>query len=127
MRKKRNKNAARLVAVMLCLAITGSGMPVYAESEIVPETEAVPTTYRLQLEQSEHGKLLANGTEDENMEFVAGETVTLQAVPEEGYELQEWEADGREVPGKETEISFFMPAQEVSIQASFIEKEKEKR
>lgn len=126
MRKKRNKNAARLVAVMLCLAITGSGMPVYAESEIVPETEAVPTTYRLQLEQSEHGKLLANGTEDENMEFVAGETVTLQAVPEEGYELQEWEADGREVPGKETEISFFMPAQEVSIQASFIEKEKEK-
>ena len=78
----RNKRIMRLAAAILCLAVIGSGMPVYAAAEAAPEeTDPLPETYLLQLEQTEHGELLADGTKVETRGVVAGETVILQAFP----------------------------------------------
>ena len=121
---RKGKSILRLAAAILCLAVTGSSMPVYAAAEVTPEKiNPLQEGYLLQLEQTEHGRLLANGTEEGTREVVAGETVTLQAVPEEGYELQRWETGGIEVAGKELEVSFAMPAQEITVWALFMEQE----
>ncbi len=122
----RNKRIMRLAAAILCLAVIGSGMSVYAAAEAAPEeTDPLPETYLLQLEQTEHGGLLADGTEEETRGVVTGKTVTLQAFPEDGYELQAWETDGTEWEGKELEVSFTMPAQDVIIRALFVEQKAE--
>ncbi|MEA4914446.1 MAG: FecR domain-containing protein [Christensenella sp.] len=80
-----------------------------------PATPTPPPVYRLTIEKPSHGTIQAQGGS-----FAAGETVSLQAVPEEGYRFGGWLKNGASALGSSLTVTFTMPAEDVAIGATFI-------
>ena len=88
-------------------------------SYTITVTEApLATTYSITIDNTiENGRVVANKTSG----IVAGETISLTATPNEGYEFDEWivtkDTDGGSVTVTNNE--FEMPADNVTVSASF--------
>ncbi len=55
----------------------------------------------------------------EKEHYAAGEVISLQAVPETGYEFKQWLSDSKSVLSTENPYDYTMPAEEVSLTAVF--------
>lgn len=104
------------------LAMNGQyGFAWYASSTginklyIVPATYAAPTLYKITVNATTNGKVLASKDEAE-----AGETISITVTPDTGYQLDALTYNGNDI--KEAK-SFVMPAENVTISASFIQSE----
>ena len=110
-----------VIAMSLTPCITGMGQ-VFADE---PEGDG-DVTYGLDIKESEHGKVEIKDSDQTS--FKENDEVTLTVTPDDNYELEKVSVlseDGTEITSatEGSEFTFTMPAANLSVEASFVEKE----
>lgn len=81
----------------------------------VPATHAAPTKYKINVNATTNGTVIASKDEAE-----AGETITITVTPDTGYQLDALTYNGNDIKSSK---SFEMPAEDVTIAATFAKAE----
>ncbi|MCL1895182.1 MAG: Stk1 family PASTA domain-containing Ser/Thr kinase [Clostridiales bacterium] len=80
-----------------------------------PKPPDPPKKYNVTVGSGGHGSISGGGS------FEAGQTVTITATPDDGYELDKWEVTGVSTDLNGLSISFAMPKKDVSVKVFFKE------
>jgi hypothetical protein len=91
------------------------GLNMYIDQIIYAPAEMEMESFKVTVRQSEHGQVMADVEE-----AVEGQTVTLSAVPEEGYQLKGWNVLHGDVFIQE-DGTFVMPDDNVTVEPIFVD------
>ncbi|HWQ06709.1 MAG TPA: InlB B-repeat-containing protein, partial [Feifaniaceae bacterium] len=92
-------------------------MPLPAQTEQPAATPTEPPVYTLSILQPKHGKIQASGGD-----YQAGDTISLLAVPDDGYQFSYWMFNGgagSAALGKSVSATLTMPESDATVSAKF--------
>lgn len=103
-----------LMAVLCMIAAVGCLFAVGCSEQDVPQPSG--TAYTVTVEASDHGTVTSDKTE-----YYSGATVTLTVKPDSGYELSSLKMNETELTVTGNKATFKMPAEDVTVSATFAE------